>query len=350
MCIYYKDKDSLNYQGQEHIFPAAIGGIMTLPKGYVSDEFNSAISKLEQNFIRESFISIARQLEGPGKRGRQSEKYATKSKVFVVQNSTNNCVSGLAYIKLGKPHEILSIKLNIETGVIEFGYSKDLYKGEIDHKAMFTSYCKAVETLRIREILDDRLPKDIVFFGVDTEVEENHNAFFAKHPESLYELNEEIIHRIGISLEEAGTGQNIIYRPLLRQGITFRLDDLRVYGKIAFNFLAHIMGYEYARRKDFDGFRNWIAFGNGEGFVMLHNEYNFYYSLGLKPPSVHHVILIKVESALLAHISFYGGLGAVATLSRNFTDDFKETGLFCDWRSKKEYSLEEYIRLLPVVN
>jgi len=55
MCIYYKDRKNLHYAKQEHIVSAAIGGIKKLPKGYVSDEFNSGISKLEQDSLSFSF-------------------------------------------------------------------------------------------------------------------------------------------------------------------------------------------------------------------------------------------------------------------------------------------------------
>ena len=41
MCIYYNNKDTLTYQGQEQIFPASIGGIEKLPLGYVSDQANN---------------------------------------------------------------------------------------------------------------------------------------------------------------------------------------------------------------------------------------------------------------------------------------------------------------------
>lgn len=30
-CIYYKDKEGLEWKGQEHIFPASLGGIKKLP-------------------------------------------------------------------------------------------------------------------------------------------------------------------------------------------------------------------------------------------------------------------------------------------------------------------------------
>ena len=50
MCIYYGNKEDLTYNSREHIFPATIGGIETLPEGYVSDKANSYFSKLEVKY------------------------------------------------------------------------------------------------------------------------------------------------------------------------------------------------------------------------------------------------------------------------------------------------------------
>jgi hypothetical protein len=69
-CIYLKGTEPvLSFNSQEHIFPAGIGGIQMLPKGYVSDQFNNSFSKIELDFMRNSLIALPRQFYGPGKRG-----------------------------------------------------------------------------------------------------------------------------------------------------------------------------------------------------------------------------------------------------------------------------------------
>jgi len=51
-CIYSgADEKSANFNDSEHIFPKCIGGVNCLPKGWVSDEVNNTLSKLE-NLIR----------------------------------------------------------------------------------------------------------------------------------------------------------------------------------------------------------------------------------------------------------------------------------------------------------
>ena len=67
-CIYsLKMSSQATFNGQEHIIPACIGGILKLPKGYVSDETNTMFSSLEKSFSRDSIISISRTFLGPGK-------------------------------------------------------------------------------------------------------------------------------------------------------------------------------------------------------------------------------------------------------------------------------------------
>src|SRR5437016_4825540 len=104
MCIYYTDRNDLTYSGQEHVIMAGLGGSARHPNGYVIDQFNNDISKLEQDFLRESIISVPRQIVGPSSRGRLTSKYETKSKVHVLRNyAVENDIS-LGYIKRGKPY------------------------------------------------------------------------------------------------------------------------------------------------------------------------------------------------------------------------------------------------------
>lgn len=52
-CIYLKKMlPDVTFNKAEHIIPAGIGGIKTLPKGLVSDEANELFSKLELDFMR----------------------------------------------------------------------------------------------------------------------------------------------------------------------------------------------------------------------------------------------------------------------------------------------------------
>ena len=46
-CIYFKE-DNLKYDSREHIFPAGIGGVKRLLRGFVSDKANNYFSNIER--------------------------------------------------------------------------------------------------------------------------------------------------------------------------------------------------------------------------------------------------------------------------------------------------------------
>ena len=71
-CIYYKTRSDLTFNTTEHVFSAGLGDIMTLPKGFVSLQFNNDISPVELRFMRESLIALPRQILGPGKKANQA--------------------------------------------------------------------------------------------------------------------------------------------------------------------------------------------------------------------------------------------------------------------------------------
>ncbi|MDQ0107517.1 hypothetical protein J2T02_002636 [Chitinophaga terrae (ex Kim and Jung 2007)] len=124
MCIYLTDRVDLHYDSKEHIFPAGIDGIKTLPHTVVSREFNRESSRYEDTFIHQSLIALPRQLHGPGKRGSLDPAKATKSSIQVLRSRTNEEIYSLGYIKLGKPHENPQVCIKIENGNVVFSCDK----------------------------------------------------------------------------------------------------------------------------------------------------------------------------------------------------------------------------------
>lgn len=54
-CIYTgADEATESFSKAEHIFPKCIGGIHTLPKGWVCDRINHSFSVLELGFARQN--------------------------------------------------------------------------------------------------------------------------------------------------------------------------------------------------------------------------------------------------------------------------------------------------------
>ncbi|HSY61041.1 MAG TPA: hypothetical protein VK796_04150 [Cytophaga sp.] len=345
MCIYYTKKRSLHYTGQDHIFPAGIGGIRKLPKGYVSDEFNNDISKLEQSFLRESLISAARQLEGPGKRGSFSEQHATKSNIHLIVNVRDRQITGLGYIKLGRTIEIPQVKINTATGELAISFDKSSATHLEDSINEFRSQCNSAYDLRVKMIVDDRLDSNIIFFGIENEIEENFNAFFAKHSSNKMDVTADKIQAIGNSLKNVGKDSvSQKYLPSSHHTVKFDIEYFRIYGKIAFNFLAELKGTDLIMKPEFDSIRNWIAAGGDNKYAHLDNGPGIFKDLPIiNSESVHYVILMKAEHSLYAHLSFYGAMKAIVVLDKDYKEPFATNGLICDWKGHQEYDFLEYI-------
>jgi len=346
MCIYYKEIDTLTYTAGEHIFPAALGGIQKLSKDFVSSEFNNAISGLELDFIRNSFVAVARQVEGPGKKGKLSDRYATKSTVSVIESAADKTILALGYIKKGKLYEIPQVLLNTDTAKFAISFDSTAVTDIAKAIADFKGKCSEAELLKIKIIDSELLPMNQIILGIDDSVETNFNCFFAKHPSATTRLSVEKIKAIGNALQYDGTEpQRKKYMPRSTGQIKFSVDFFRIYGKIAFNFLAFLKGQEFVMATAFDQVRNWIANGGANKFAAL-NTANFNPLKEMKielPESCHHVLIYKIENRLFATIHLYEALSVDIELDPNYTGKFSTDGFICDWKNRKEYKLFEYI-------
>lgn len=347
MCIYYKERDGLTYTAGEHIFPAALGGIEKLPPNFVSWEFNNDISKLEQDFIRNSFVSIARQMEGPGKRGRLADRFATKSTVSVIESATDNSVLALGYFKMGKLYEIPHLLLNNDTGEYAISFNSAEVTDFAGAIYAFKEKCSNAELLQIKLIDSELLPMNQILLGIDDGVEENFNCFFARHTASTATtISVEKIKSIGKALQYNGTEpQCKQYMPQSSGEIKFSIDFFRIYGKIAFNFLTLLKGQDFVMATTFDSIRNWIVNGGENKFAKLNKEnLNLLEEMEIELPiSCHHILIYKFEDKLFATIHLYEALSVHIELCSEHTDKFSTDGFICDWKNRKEYRLFEYI-------
>lgn len=344
MCIYYLNRSGLNYDNQEHIIPAGIGGIKKLPKGYVSDEFNSDISKLETEFIRESWISALREAVGPGHRGKLADKFATKSKIQVFIGVENGSYS-LGYTQKGKPFLISHFVLNVESHEGSLGFANsDAYTNK-QTMATFFEKCSSAENLKIRNLYDKRLPKNIVLFGIQSGIEKRYDAFFAQAEGGTHRLSIQQIKMlagIDISNREQNTSKS---QQHLQKQMPFKDDYFRIYAKIAFNFLAQCMGEEFVRQDIFNAIRNWIVNGGEQGFTSLGTRKPFN-NMGIPVPErAHYILITRADNFLVAHVSLYGGPIEVI-LTDKYVGNFQLQGLICDWEQRNEVGLYEYLNKL----
>jgi hypothetical protein len=344
MCIYYIERPELNYKKQEHIIPAGIGGVLKLPKGYVSDEFNNDISKLEMEFFREGILSMPRQIFGPGKRGSLSENKATKSKVHLISGVHSKEQFALGYTSAGKVYEIPHLLWNTNTGESIFSFNKS-YKEAEEVINEFQLKCKDADTLKIKIIITDKLPDDIAILGIQQGIEENFDCFYACNEGNGYVINAEKIKKIGAGMTFSDSPKAEKYLPKAHLKANFKRDYFRIYGKIAFNFLAFEKGEEFVKHEQFDSVRNWIATGGEYDFVRIDNQSEnplLKVSIDL-PKDAHFIYFTQSEQTLISQIFLYGGYSVILLLSNALTKRVGTDVFICDWRNRQEYKLAEYV-------
>ncbi|EJV74525.1 MULTISPECIES: hypothetical protein [Bacillus cereus group] len=343
-CIYFKDYESkLTYKSGEHIFPAGLGGIKKLPKGYVSHDFNNSVSGIETEFMRRSPIALPRQFYGPGKRGNLNEKRATKSEVALMYDENSPLVIKFGYISLGNPFSLPQLKINTNA---TFNFYSDKSLGE--PLEQFDGFIKNLKkfTSRYKTYIDDRIDEASFLIGYEEEEKKWHLAF--NNENHGIEIKKWIEVVLNQKEHKISTPQYGKIQPTVNQQMKIDIDAyFRVYAKTAFNFLAYVTGQEFVLQSCFDPIRDWIKNGGDNHFVAISTKKNPINALNTIPfPDESHIILLlKINNDLMAYVRFYDDtFGHFVRLCKNYSDNWGMDGFICDWKNRREIKIFDYIR------
>lgn len=331
-CIYYGDKPNLTYNSQEHVFPLGLGGIQMLPKGAVSDQANNEFSKLELHFMRESFVSFNRSMEGPGSTSKHKHSAASESRVTVGMTDKPT----LGYLISGKPHVIYQFCVfekhaglsmptdgNIEVfkGKLrnyqnQFVYLQSRLLNENDfivgyHKG---KYYVATKTQENRDIIASRLKFEISRF---LNAKENTNF-----------IEESNLVTLDVQINESNITE-------------------RAYAKVALNILTHLFGIEYTSN-NFSELKEWIVSGIGKNVYTKRVPSNDVTCIDqLVPESSHWCYFQPIDGHLAGVICFYNNSVCKRFLDFGIVDypDKYPNGFICDWKNQREYTLLDLISL-----
>ena len=329
MCIYYKNNDNLTYIGQEHIFPASIGGIEKLPIGFVSDQANHYCSKLEQDLLKKSIISLSREIFGPGKRGTNK---LGEVRVSLMQQDNKYC---LGYLFKGKPYHIPQIKMNLETGECELILDK---KEGANYLNKFIVFLRNFNE-KFVYIKSQDIPQNEIYIG------HYQNKYFVTS--NLPQISEQKVASIinhfldnsNLSTEfSEGASQAVV-----QNGMVLSKDNAKVYAKIAFNVLAKFKGKDYLLNPAFDEIREWII---GERDIATNwiPTRNSNCNYMISEFTGHYCVILNIDENICAEVSLYGWKLGIK-LGKTFDDGFDfPTGFFCDSENKKEFTLLEKLR------
>lgn len=374
ICIYSgKSESEVTFNEQEHIFPASLGGISKLPKGYVSDEINHKFSKeLELEFSRESPLSIVREFIGPGSRGNvRNARKAYKSKIHIMEDENNNCTLG--YISLGLPISIKQIIFSLDDrNNIQKLHEVILPYEEDDKKVLSEEVKKFIKFKdHLTDISDNKIPKNKIIIGLNEYRNKGKGAikskWFIAHNKSVSinnDLKNSLVEDIKKLYDECLKNDYIsnttIHNIKSYQNLTFNIETFfRTCAKIAFNYSASILGSKVLQKNEFNEIRNYITNGGENKFVnLIEKPFDLIKKLNGNLESPHILLAYFEKTEMFVFITFYNKISALINIPyelnideidnnnenvRELITNFKLSGLIIDWNNRKELELLDYV-------
>lgn len=330
MCIYYNNKENLTYNGQEHIFPASIGGIEKLPLGYVSDQANHYFSELEQELLKYSIVSLSREIFGPGKRG--SNKLGEVN-VCIMKNNNEEYILG--YIFKGKPYTIPHINVNTKTGKVNLSLDK---KEGAQYLNIFLQKLESFNE-KFVYIENNDIPQDEIL------IRYFQNKYFiaSAHKKIKISKIKNIIDMFLQSISKDAKFENTKSPVCVKNTKINSKDNAKVFAKIAFNVLAKYKGKEFVLNSTFDDMRKWII-GENELDINCFPNRNSNLNFLISELTGHYCIILDIDGCICAEVSIYGWKSDFK-LGKNPGEKFiMPFGILCDSQNKKEYTLEEFFK------
>lgn len=340
-CIYtLKDETEATFS-KEHIFPCSIGGTETLPKDWVSQEFNNLISSAEREFSRnEPFIVLPRMINPHT--GRNSNRGIVG--VGFLQNKAENILL-LGYISESIPSPISQLIIEISDLnnkecrplpciIQEFGK-------EVPITESLSNFDRTLEPIQhdvdeFKNILFIGFTKKQAYVGTHNSIGDQPALRYAKTVMTL--ISEGMLNP-----EFPSNLKEIRYFSHYQRIVNFNPEKVqRVYAKIVFNVLAKIKGQDFVLRHEFDEIRTAILTGAEINKLVSYRQLNLTKEINelFKLNGYEHFVYIKMEKdELLGLINLFGtryGL-IMIVLSRQFNEIFEPRLYICDWKQKKEW-------------
>lgn len=359
LCIYTReDENTATFASAEHIFPACIGGIRCLPRGWVSDQFNNMLSRAELGFAREyPPIAISRMFSPAAGR----KRHTGRDRIGVFQNTENGTDYMLGFIYNMKPFPIDQI---IIPGTPPAGEDGSTYAVRVI--AAPSSTRTNDEQIRsfwqkLREyngsptcIKDKKLPAKTYWLGckdkrwyLGLNSEENPEIIKPKLQGLVQQVSSQDIEAAlcghsGPIKEEHHVVSSFQYSVNTK-------DYLRVSAKIAVNCLAFLKGRETVLSPAFTPLKEAIQTGKAiEEFVwqiegpnpqmIAFAPYKERLSLGRQ---CHSAFFTQKEDWLYCLVSFYGFDNPTVVKMGKVPDYIGVDAFICDHENRAEYSLTD---------
>lgn len=358
-CIYYKQADQqLNFEKEEHIIPAGLGGIEKLKKGTVSDEVNMKFSKLETVVLRNTFIGLNRRNNGPGKRGNLSVKKLRTPVMYVLKQEESPIDFLLGFIFSGESYIIpqVIIEYDFKRSTISINYMSMVLENE-----PIGNFPLDFDKELIKFLNDKKLSWKLVNSPYKTDknlinIGCYRNKWYATS--SLGDINKDILatdilpNLVEKVLEFSGSKE--LPQPRVLNKISMKYEDILntdaatfyfIYLKTAFNALALFKGSEFVCNEIFDEVRECIVnVSNLDKFIETDTAAQYLeiemYAKKV-PEKAHYVIIHAKDSRVTAYVSFYGEKPGKLILTDRYQGEDFEDGLICNWKNREEFRLKD---------
>ena len=343
----------------EHIFPKCIGGVGTLPVGYVADSVNSAFSKLELGFARQyPPVVINRMFSVPMGR----KKHRNREKVGLMKDRDNNGEYMLGFVRNGIPMAIDQIVISMgRSDAQNHGLPVRIVVGPNEKMPKEEQISAFWEQLKHYNgsptcIKDLNVPPKTCLLGA---VDNRWILCIAKNenPEDIKPKLKEIVDQITTASADMLLSQKgpIAHEQRVEAEFSFTfnyVDIMRVYAKIAVNCLAKVKGHDFVMDSALAEIKQAILTGeNIERYTTYakgpnpipESLRNFpdRVLLGERPHCA--VFFQDSQGDLIAFIALFGTENPIAIKLGRFKERVGVDFYLCDWEHKADYTMTDFV-------
>lgn len=354
-CIYTGvDESTGTFESEEHIFPKCIGGVHTLPKGWVCDSVNNSLSGVERCFARDNpTVALSRMFFR--KMGRK--KHKNRNLIGVFKNTNNPEDFALGYISDGVPYSINQVCITADIPIAEGSVVPlKVIVPPSDTKDHTTQITELWEQLCLFDgktcvIKDETIPLNMLLLGYqDTRwylgMSKNQNEEQASASVNAL-IRKMITTQTVDDLIKMGTVGRDKHQVQARFSMQTNLYEvLRAYAKIAVNCLARLKGHEYVMNESFNDIKSAILTGENiqehvcipEGSNTLKTILSKFEQLNLGE-KYHSATFFCKDGILYSEVALYG-FDNVYLVKLGTAPEFSMVDAYiCDWENKAEYTL-----------
>lgn len=346
LCIYRKEY--LKSDKVEHIVPAGLGGTLTLPKGYVSDEVNELFSKWEAKALRNSLVGGIRNYIGPGHRGKMtiSKKLNPHINILKLEDSSTEKLPQAYKYRMGFmldrktvfiPQLIFEFDANLNCQRRIFRPGE--FKTEYNDIQKFRLYIENASTNQMTIVQTEHIvPINCIIIGMFYDKIFCYvNVPFFNVTKTIQLIKTLMKEEIEICISRGGK-YNFSYK--IDGGIDNGIFQF-LHMKIAFNVLAYKMGRDFVLKHQFDYVREKILRNDVKELLYENVDENIREWIQSRTENDAHYIIIKnVGGQLWAFVSIYGDMIYCMQLAREIDEDIS-FAFVSDWKNRKDY-IEEF--------